>query len=252
MHPSVQGDVVFGEKRRNFPFSVCMTVLLVLGWWYFALLRIYKYIYTACRCVLLFIVSIHIVKILAGKAKAKRASDDSSEASSEDYGDDDDEEEGKYEIEEDEEELEDDGDSDGESCSWAQGRELLPALGTGASLHFGGSLTKEPSPLFLLCCCSELQGLHTHTVDGETWQFCVYVESEGVKAFAGLALTSHQSLSSLFRGLLQRGSNKLFKRSPPHRVQKPGTETSLAGMGGCRVHFAPHLSRAWGARCCTA
>lgn len=156
---------------------------------------------------LLFIVSIHIVKTLAGKAKAKRASDDSSEASSEDYGEDEDEEEGQYEIEEDEEELEEDGDSDGE---------LLPALGTGASLHFGDSLTKELS--FLAVLLSRAAGTYTHAVERETWQFCVYMESERVKAFAGLALTSHQSLSSLFRGLLQRGSNKLFERSPPHKT----------------------------------
>lgn len=51
---------------------------------------------------------------LAGKGKAKQASDDSSEVSSEEYGEDDDEEEGRYEIEEDEEELEDDSGSDGE------------------------------------------------------------------------------------------------------------------------------------------
>ncbi|NXU48071.1 NOC2L protein, partial [Turnix velox] len=59
---------------------------------------------------------------ITGKAKAKPASDDSSEASSEDYGKDDDEEEGKYEIEEDDEELEDD-DSDAEAAGGARGSE---------------------------------------------------------------------------------------------------------------------------------
>lgn len=68
-------------------------------------------------------------------------------------------------------------------------------------------------------------------------------ESERVKLCAGLALTSHQSLSSLCRGLLQRGSNK-----HPTRVQKPGFKAlhRLRCVGVRRVLFSFHLSAAWG------
>ncbi|XP_069730787.1 nucleolar complex protein 2 homolog [Phaenicophaeus curvirostris] len=57
---------------------------------------------------------------IKGKAKAKQASDDSSEASSKEYGEDDDDEEGVYEIEEDEEDLEEGSDSDEEGEEAAQ------------------------------------------------------------------------------------------------------------------------------------
>ncbi|NWI49010.1 NOC2L protein, partial [Calyptomena viridis] len=55
-----------------------------------------------------------------GKAKAKQASDDSSEESSKEYGEDDDDEEGNYEIEDDEEELEEDSESDEEGKEGTQ------------------------------------------------------------------------------------------------------------------------------------
>lgn len=116
-------------------------------------------------------------------------------------------------------------------------------------MHSGRSPTKELSPLFLLCCCSELQAVRrdfytrarTHPGQGDLPVLSLSCEeSEGVKVFAGLALTSHQSLSSLFRGLLQRGSNKLLKCSPPQQ----GTETLLQG--------SPQVTHAWGCGGCTS
>ncbi|NWR85156.1 NOC2L protein, partial [Furnarius figulus] len=55
-----------------------------------------------------------------GKAKAKQASDDSSDESSKEYGEDDDDEEGNYEIEDDEEELEEDSESEEEGKEGTQ------------------------------------------------------------------------------------------------------------------------------------
>lgn len=63
------------------------------------------------------------LQTLAGKGRAREASDDSSEASSKEFGEEDDDEEGNYEVEEDEEELEEASESEGE---WG----ILTALGT--------------------------------------------------------------------------------------------------------------------------